>query len=74
MEEKFNNKELTEEEFNVYYSNFEDYVHDELYDSGIPEEYCPVCQRAKKMKQDPDYNEYERLYQKFNGVNPDGCK
>ena len=51
-----------------------DLYNDLTLDEGIPEEYCPVCQRKKEMEKDPEYSKYKELYEKFNGVNPNGCK
>lgn len=39
----------------------------------VPERFCPVCNREKEMSKDNDYKEYKRLYEKFNGIKPDGC-
>lgn len=47
---------------------FEDY--DNRY--CVDERYCPVCNRKTEMQKDPDYAEYKRLYDKFNGVDPEG--
>lgn len=55
-------------------------VENETYDIDcsdnryyVPERFCPVCARQKEMQKDLDYQEYKRLYEKFNGIKPDGC-
>ena len=49
-------------------SMFENY--DNRYE--VPEQYCPICNRKKEMEKDNEYAEYKRLYEKFNGVTPEG--
>ena len=51
-----------------------DILNDKITDCGVPEKYCPVCERLAKMKQDEKYKEYKILYEHFDGVTPDGCK
>lgn len=62
---------LEDEYFNDKYSND---LYDMVSDCGVPEKYCPVCERLAKMKQDEKYEEYKILYEHFDGVTPDGCK
>lgn len=45
------------------------YLREEI---GIPEKYCPVCKRLKEMQQDTDYEIYKQLFEKFNGILPNG--
>ena len=47
---------------------FEDYEN--RY--SVEEKYCPVCNRKKEMQKDPEYNEYKKLWEKFNHVDPEG--
>jgi hypothetical protein len=35
------------------------------YGLVLKEEYCPICQREKENKEDPEYKEYLRLKAKF---------
>lgn len=56
-------EKLEEENPEVYYE----------YRYGVPEKFCPVCDRFKKMQQDELYKEYERLYNHFKSIKPDGC-
>ena len=68
-------KYIADEEDDGWYENCDDdiqyYVREEW---GIPEKYCPVCNRKHEMEKDSDYVEYKRLYEKFNGVTPEGKK
>lgn len=38
----------------------------------IPTKFCPVCKRKEEMKNIPEYDEYLRLFNKFNKITPDG--
>ena len=67
------------EKLNDYYENkqesfggyYEPIYEEEFYDAPVKEEFCPVCNKLKQMKQDPRYNEYKELFEHF-GVLPDG--
>lgn len=61
---------LNDDEFDDEYS---DYVHDIIMDYGVPEKYCPVCQRQKKMQEDEKYEQYKELFDHFGGIKPNGC-
>ena len=54
--------------------DFHDIFQDLLYDIGVPAAFCPVCQRLETMKKDKDYEEYSKLFDKFDGVKPNGCR
>lgn len=54
-------------------SDTNDY-YDIIEEVGIPSEFCPVCRRLEEMKKDPDYEQYSKLWHKFNRVNPEGCR
>ena len=59
-----------DDEFDDEYS---DYVHDIIMDYGVPEKYCPVCQRQKKMQEDEKYEQYKELFDHFGSIKPNGC-
>lgn len=42
------------------------------YRYGVPEKFCPVCDREKQMMQDELYQEYKKLFEHFKGIKPDG--
>ena len=62
-------EKCSEEEFD---DNFSHFLYDIIKETGVPEKYCPVCQRLKEMQKDPDYEQYKKLYEKFNKVTPEG--
>lgn len=35
---------------------------------GVPEEYCPVCRKIKEYSQDPDWEKYLELKEKFKDI------
>ena len=60
------NLKIVEEE--IYYGDFR---------YNYPEEFCPVCKELKeeqeqriKNSEDPDWDIYIKLYNKFNGLKP----
>lgn len=57
--------ELTDEEFD---DKYEQVLMDSVVDFGVPEKYCPACQKIAEYLKDPEYQEYLRLKQKFNGI------
>ena len=63
--------DLSVDEFKTYLYE-EDIIYAIKYEWGIPEKYCPVCNRKHKMEQDEDYIKYKELYEKFEGITPDG--
>ena len=56
---------LEEDEFLDIY---EDTFIDKIADEGYPEEFCPVCALLKKAEQDEEYQEYQRLQEKFSYI------
>lgn len=52
-------REEDEKVFQKYLSSNDD------YGIVLKKEYCPLCQRIEKNKQDPEYEEYLRLKRKF---------
>ena len=58
-----------EMKYYIYEIEADYYLREEI---GIPEKYCPVCKRKKEMEKDEDYEQYKNLYDKFNGILPDG--
>jgi hypothetical protein len=64
-------QELIDEEEDFETGYFEDCAIDTLHDYGIPEEFCPVCKRAKELANDEDFKTYKELYKKFEGINPE---
>lgn len=55
---------ISEDEQNELKENIKEYYY------VIPEENCPVCKKLKEMEQDKDYDEYIKLYDKFEGRKP----
>lgn len=51
---------------------WEDEYGDELIEAiceiGVPEEFCPVCQKLKEYEKDPDWAKYQELKNKFSDL------
>ena len=56
---------LDDEEFDDKYG---DLIAEYICDNGIPEEYCPVCAKIKEYEQDADWETYQQLKEKFDGI------
>lgn len=57
--------ELDEDDF---FDKYADTLYDLISEFGVPEEYCPVCKKIKEYSQDPDWNKYLELKEKFNDI------
>lgn len=64
-----------DEQWGDTYSKMEEENPDEYYEYryGVPERFCPVCDRLKEMQKDENYKEYEKLYKYFKEIRPNGC-
>lgn len=53
----------------IYDDEWDDFINEEV---GIPELFCPVCNRLKEMQKDPEYEKYKELFEHFHHIRPDG--
>lgn len=65
LEQNYNNEELDDEYFAEIYNADLSTV---IYDSGVPEEYCPVCVKLKEYEKDEDWKKYQELKIKFSDI------
>ena len=56
-----------------FHEKYSDTINGIVEDRGVPEKYCPVCQRYKKMQEDELYEQCNELYKHFDGIKPNGC-
>ena len=69
--EKYLNNEIELSELEDYF-DCNDIIYIIKEEWGIPERYCPVCQRKHDMEKDSDYIKYKELFEKFNRITPYG--
>ena len=58
-------KDMSDEDFDDEYG---DVISEYIYDTGVPESFCPVCAKLKEYEQDAEWQKYKELQEKFNGV------
>ena len=57
--------ELDEDDF---FDEYAETLEELISDFGIPEKYCPVCNKIKEYEQDPDWKKYLELKEKFKDI------
>lgn len=60
LEEDYKN--LSEDEFEEEYL---EEIMNIIVEDGVPEKYCPVCNRLKEYKKDPEFAKFLELRSKF---------
>lgn len=71
-EEKQSLEEMCEDFANLdeedWIDKYEEDILDAVCDNGVPEEFCPVCQKLKEYKKDPEFQKYLELKLKFGDI------
>lgn len=52
-----------------FLDKYDDMFLDYIIEYGVPEEYCPICNKIKEYEKDEDWGVYLKLKEKFNDIN-----
>lgn len=56
------------EEEGDWEDRYGDALIEAICETGVPEEFCPVCQKIKEYEKDPDWQKYKELKNKFSDL------
>lgn len=64
-----NDELIANKDYDDYLPVFKKYLKYDFHKYGIElkKEFCPICNKEKELEKDPEYKEYLRLKNKFEG-------